>query len=181
MKKLMIATGLILLALLLAGCRLSEYRVLGYCEDDGLYYFTHKKDGGVIPSPVCKGRIEGVWINRCHRFKNKSWCPVPPPEPKPLAKPVLPLQLLIKYDPPEGWLSYCMVMTEGGVAVERQQAICGWVADNHPCGAMVYDDDTWACDRYGYYRQPLPVLECLWARHLAGQRDQASFAKCHEQ
>jgi len=103
-------------------------------------------------------------------------------------KPVCPLQLLISYSPPEGWLPYCMVLTESGVSVERQPAICGagvveWVADNQPCGGMVYDDGTeygyWACDRYGYYRQPICVLKCLWARHLRGQRDQESFDKCH--
>jgi len=37
----------------------------------------------------------------------------------------------------------------------------------------------WACDRYGYYRQPISVLNCLWRRHLNGQRDQESFDKCH--
>lgn len=97
-------------------------------------------------------------------------------------KPLFPMQLLENYDPPEGWLPFCMVMTEGGVSVERQPAICGWIADNQTCGGMVYDDGTeygqWACDRYGYERRPIIVLKCLWARHLAGQRDQVSFDKC---
>ena len=112
---------------------------------------------------------EGYWI--------KPVCEAPP------AKPVCPLQLLVNYNPPEDWLPYCLVLTEGGASVERQQTLCGWIADNQPCGGMVYDDGTeygqWACDRYGYYRQPISVLKCLWQRHLNGQRDHESFAKCH--
>lgn len=158
----------VLLSLLLVGCELK-----GYCEDDGLYYFID--DNGVLQSMTKK-----ECGSQCQEaFGRLLWCPYVEPEPTPVpAKPLFPMQLLEIYDPPEGWLPYCMVMTEGGVSIERQQAICGWVADNHTCGGMVYDDDTWTCDWYGYYRQPLPVLKCLWQRHLDGTRDPESFAKC---
>lgn len=89
---------------------------------------------------------------------------VPTPEPEVeiiLPEPLFPMQLFEKYGPPTGYLPYCMIMAEGAVAVEIQQSLCGWVADNHTCGGMVLDDDTWKCDSYGYYRQPLPVLLCL--------------------
>jgi len=73
------------------------------------------------------------------------------------------MQLLIKYDPPEGWRPYCIVIADGEVSVEWQIKPwnCGWVADNHPCGGMVYDDDSWRCDVYGYDRLPLSLLEDL--------------------
>lgn len=130
--------------------------------------------------PICRAPVPGCTDRAALNFVlgaevDDGSCAYP--------EPVCPLQLLRNYNPPEGWLPYCMVLTEGGVSVERQPAICGWIADNHPCGGMVYDDGTeygqWACDRYGYYRQPISVLKCLWQRHLNGQRDPESFAKCH--
>jgi len=84
-------------------------------------------------------------------------CGEPEPEPT-LGRPLFNMQLLIKYSPPVGWLPYCMAIADGGVSIDWQLKWCGWVADNHPCGGLMYDNDVWACDRYGYNRLPLKDL-----------------------
>lgn len=65
---------------------------------------------------------------------------------------------------------YCMLISEWHPSVERQKAACfpgqDWVAEQSPCSGMVYDNDTWACDPFGYERLPLDRLKKVYERHV---------------
>jgi len=184
MKKYLLAL-VILVTLLLVGCNYQghEYDVLGYCEDDGLYYYTC--DGAVMSRITPLGDF----------FDGLYWCPTipePTPEPTPIpeSEPT-PVNTPIPGPtpiPPEPlfmmWLltrsgrngdQLCMIISETHPSVERQQALCGWVATNAPCADYVYDDDTWSCDEFGGLRLPLysnPSRDLMdvWNIHLS--RDQ---------
>ena len=152
MKKILFV--FVVLALLLTGCD-HVYEVLGYCEEDGLYYYT--VDGGLASTDNPK---------KYHKhFKGHYWCPPAPPEPAAGAEPLFRMWLLTNED------RMCMLVSETHPSVERQQILCGWVATNAPCADYVYDDDTWGCDSFGGSRLPLrgpgrDLME-VWNMHKA--------------
>ena len=162
---------LIILGVLLAGCK-----PLGFCEEDGRYYYVRED---VVKSMRDCGRF-------CEYFRGLFWCPfveptpipeptptpMPMPEPTPTPEPTrIPAQPLFKM-----WLltngeKMCMIISETHPSVERQQILCGWVADNAPCSDYVYDDNTWSCDSFGGLRLPLhgpgrDLME-VWHKHDA--------------
>ena len=67
---------------------------------------------------------------------------------------------------------HCLLISETHPSVWSQVRKCfpkiyfAWVATNAPCAAYVYDDDTWACDKYTPFRLPLSELSGVWNRHL---------------
>lgn len=123
------------------------------------------------------GGCDGDWYNERVEYPDDERCgyippepePEPTPEPEPKVevvppKPLIPMWLLTRGD--QG----CILISETHPAVHRQNALCfpatdpNWTATNAPCAAYVYDDDTWACDRYGYYRLPLEDLLSMLSR-----------------
>lgn len=162
MKKMLVLV--VVLGVLLAGCNFKsrDFRVLGYCEADGLYYVEHKKSGEIFSSSTC-GKF-------CHRFRNKDYCPILElaPEPEIAAKPLFRMWLLLNGE------KMCMIVSETHPSVERQQILCGWVADRAPCADYVYDNDTWGCDSFGGLRLPLwgpgKDLMDVWRAHKAREQ-----------
>ena len=73
--------------------------------------------------------------------------------------------LLIKNDPPEGYLSYCVILSETHPSVERQEVLCGWVADSAPCAGWLLSDGTWSCDAQRYRLAQMETLINAWDRH----------------
>jgi hypothetical protein len=69
------------------------------------------------------------------------------------AQPLYYMFLLTKDNPPTGWLNYCILRSPSAPSVEIQARLCGWVADNAPCAATVWDTGYWYCDVYGHYRR----------------------------
>ena len=68
---------------------------------------------------------------------------------------------------------HCLLISDTHPSVERQNQACfprlipDWQATNTPCAAMVYDDDTWYCDKFTPWRLPLARLLTVWGRHEA--------------
>jgi hypothetical protein len=96
-----------------------------------------------------------------------SATPVPTdaPTPAPQAKPLFKMWLL------ESWADWeyrhCLIISDTHPSLERQAQLCFpwvgfWNAHNAPCAAYVYDDDTWACDKYTPHRLPLDQLMRVW-------------------
>jgi len=142
MKKLLLV---VLLAGLLGACGMEDYAVLGYCEADETYYYTYQ---GEVQSTKEPGKFTQF-------FDGKEWCPVVP-ETEKTARPLFQMQLFENYQVED--YKYCIIFSDGAVAVELQQLYCGWVADNHTCGGWVYDNDSWECDHLGFARPTLDQL-----------------------
>ena len=146
MKKLLLVAVVVLMAGLLGACGMEDYAVLGYCEADETYYYTYQDE---VQSTKDPGKFTKF-------FEDKAWCPeVPEPERAP-AKRLFQMQLFENYEVED--YKYCIIFSDGAVAVELQQLYCGWVADNHTCGGWVYDNDSWECDYLGFARPTLDQL-----------------------
>lgn len=72
---------------------------------------------------------------------------------------------------------HCLLISDTHPSVGRQAQACfpniyfAWEAYNAPCAAYVYDNDTWACDKYTPHRLPLDQLMGVWERHLGKVND----------
>lgn len=68
---------------------------------------------------------------------------------------------------------HCLLISDTHPSVGRQAQACfpriylSWQATSAPCAAYVYDDDTWACDKYTPWRLPLDQLRGVWKNHQA--------------
>lgn len=174
MKKMLVLV--VVLGVLLAGCNYKGhiYEALGYCEANGRYYYT--RDGKIRSARDCSN-IRGEDV--CFAFEGTAWCPYvePKPEPTPTPEPRVPSQpigcimwLLTRDD------NACMLVSETHPSVERQQVLCGWVADRAPCAGDIFDNDYWVCDEM--------LGENDWARLPLnsddGSRDLVDVCRMHE-
>jgi hypothetical protein len=108
----------------------------------------HDGETMTLPAKAAENHLDN------HPSDYEGACVVQPtvPEPSP-ATPLFYTFLLTKDNPPTGWLSYCLLRSPSAPSVEIQARLCGWVADNAPCAAMVWDTGYWYCDVYGHYRR----------------------------
>lgn len=85
---------------------------------------------------------------------------------KPAPKPLFNMYLLTNGN----W--HCLLISDAHPSIERQNQACfpdfdpTWQSSNTPCAAPVYDNDTWACDKYTPWRIPLLNLRLVLQYHL---------------
>ena len=136
MKKYLMFLLLGVLLLTLSACT-----PLGYCEEDGMYYWLD--DDGIRQSAAMDDP------------DGPRWCPAVAPEPKKSMPVVVPMMWMLTNDD-DGW--WCVLISDTHPSVIRQNQACfpdlnpTWQATHgNSCNAPVYNDGSdyghWPCDK----------------------------------